>query len=133
MAEFDRIRSQSTTATSAHSTSGPFIQRAPVFNSPLSQTPQVTQGVVLPVVGSAPISDADFNLIMLHKFGVQTIRTGTQQEQETFLTRHNQPPATIPNWQAWNPGSTSMIYNYIVEAFEQFGQSLGATPIVNTI
>ena len=136
MAEYEKIRSNSTAAISAHSTSGPFIQRAPVYNSPLSQpapTQQAPQNVVLPVVGSAPISDADFNLIMLHKFGVQTIRTGTQQEQETFLTRHNQPPATIPNWQSWNPGASSMIYNYIVEAFEQFGQSLGATPIVSTI
>jgi hypothetical protein len=136
MAEYEKIRSQRTPAISAHSTSGPFIQRAPIYNSPLSQltpTQQAPQGVVLPVVGSAPLRDADFNLIMHHKFGVQNIRTGTQQEQETSLTRHNLPPATIPNWQSWNPGGSSMIYNHIIEAFEQFGQSLGATPIVSTI
>jgi hypothetical protein len=136
MAEFGRIRSQSTPAIYSHSPSGPFIQRAPIYNSPLSQlapTQQAPQRVVLPVVGSTPISNADFNLIMHHKFGVQNIRTGTLQEQETSLTRHNLPPATIPNWQSWNPGGSSMIYNYIIEAFEQFGQSLGATPIVSTI
>jgi hypothetical protein len=136
MAEYEKSRSQRTPAISSHSASSPFIQRAPNYNSPLLQpapTQQAPQRVVLPVVGSAPISDADFNLIMLHKFGVRTIKTGTQQEQETFLTRHNQPPATIPNWQSWNPGGSSMIYNHIIEAFEQFGQSLGATPIVNTI
>lgn len=111
------------------------IQRIPNRNlsSPGSTSAGPQAAPPLPVVGSTPISDADFRLIMDRKYGVTTISTGTQSEQEASLTRHGLPAAAIPNWQSWSPGSSSIIYNYIVEAFDTFDQGFGAVPNVSSI
>jgi len=134
MAYFERAKGKS--GASRGKQSKAFFQRASNPGSSLLANPSVMPlqpQVTLPVVGKAPISRGDFNLIMTHKFGVKTIKTGTKKEQEKALTRHKLPPATLPGWQAWDPGSSSMIYNYMVKAFETFGQSFGATPKVSKI
>ncbi|BAZ37711.1 hypothetical protein NIES4101_36340 [Calothrix sp. NIES-4101] len=77
-----------------------------------------------------------FETTMQQRFGVQSIRNGTFAEQAASLTRHNLPPADDvlrPLWQPWNPGSSTTLYQNIVDAFDTFQREFGAIPPVSEI
>lgn len=112
----------------------PSIQRVPA-SSGLSGQSQLTP-VIAPQVRYRPtgtITRAEFDNYVQTYFGVSSIHTGTQPEQEQRITRHGVPPPTIPTWQSWDPGSASEDYTSIIDGMEQMINGLGALPQVNTI
>lgn len=77
-----------------------------------------------------------FEEIMLRRFGVSRIVTGSMQEQILRLTPHGGAPLggiLLPNWQQWDPGPSSPVYSWIIESFEDFSMSIGGVPLVQEI
>ena len=84
---------------------------------------------------AAPMSRTDFEKEM-RKFGVTRIATGTEAEQRSLSTPPGGAPSggiTLPNWQAWDPGSSSPAYRSIVDGFEDFEARVGGYPPVTEI
>ncbi len=73
---------------------------------------------------------------MRRRFGVTQIRTGTQREQESRLTPQSGKPSrgiSISNWQSWDPGSDSSVYESIIQGFEDFNWGIGGVTRVTEI
>ena len=72
----------------------------------------------------------------MRRFGVTRIATGTEAEQTSLSTpRGGAPPSgiTLPNWQSWDPGTSSPVYRSIVDSFEDFEARVGGYPAVTEI
>jgi hypothetical protein len=70
------------------------------------------------------------------RFGITTIRIGTMREQiqEFMRTNHGiTTPANLPNWQSWDPGAQSPVYDSIIAGFSDFSTATGGIPPVTTI
>jgi hypothetical protein len=77
-----------------------------------------------------------FERTMRNRWGVSSIVTGTRERQTTEATpRGGAPPGGIvlPNWQSWDPGAASEVYNQIVDTFDDFAAAIGGVPAVNEI
>ena len=68
----------------------------------------------------------DFEKVLKEQYRVQSITTGTFRDQAVGDMDESK-------WQSWDPGSSSTIYTWIVEAFRNFETVLGGTPPVNKI
>ena len=68
----------------------------------------------------------EFDRIMKDRYRVKTIRTATFQDQSFGDMQESQ-------WKAWDPGSSSMVYNWIVEAFVNLEKTFGGLPEVKDI
>jgi len=73
-----------------------------------------------------PMNRAEFDRIMKDRYRVTNIRTGTFQDQAFGDMKQDE-------WKAWDPGSSSMVYNWIVEALANFEKSFGGFPDVKEI
>ena len=98
---------------------------------------QAAGGAVSPTA-SAPtaMTEAEFERIARRKYGIRTIRTGTEAEQTAAVASRIRPTApaiTLPHWQSWNPGTSSQVYDLILESFEGFPSSIGGVPAIQTI
>jgi hypothetical protein len=75
----------------------------------------------------------EFEQYVRARYGVTDVHTGTQNEQEQRLTRHNMPAQTIQGWQTWDPGIQSADYTSIVLGIEDMLRVFGAMPQLKTI
>ena len=85
---------------------------------------------------AATMSRTEFEDVMRRRFGVTRIATGTEAEQTSLSTpRSGAPPGgiTLPNWQSWDPGTSSPAYRSIVDSFEDFEARVGGYPAVTEI
>ncbi len=85
---------------------------------------QIPQGV---------ISRQDFEQYVINYYGVQTVQTGTKQEQEQSIIRPNMPAPSIPGWQPWDPGTSSEDYAHIIRAIEDVVNSFMSVPVIRRI
>lgn len=111
-------------------------QPGTVYRHPRSRSPTPDPNLLnAPPAAAATMSRTDFEEAM-RRFGVTRIATGTQAEQASLLTpRGGAPPGgvTLPNWQSWDPGTSSPAYRSIVDSFEDFEARLGGYPVVTEI
>jgi hypothetical protein len=83
---------------------------------------------------SGPMTRQQFELEMRNRFGVFTIRTlNSEAEQRTFQGTDITDTRPFPNWQRWDPGGASAVYQDIVDAFEAVNHSFNGFPRVNEI
>jgi len=114
-------------------TSGtPVIQRQP-RPVPVAPLPTVTPVITQRYRPTGSITRTEFDNYVRTHFGVGDIHTGTQQEQEQRSTRRNIPTVTIPNWQRWDPGTSSDDYTSIINGIENMADVLGAIPTITSI
>ncbi len=73
-----------------------------------------------------PLTRAEFEKIMMQRYRVKRIRTGTFQEEQFGDMQE-------ADWHTWDPGVASSTYTWIVEAFQQFEATFGGTPPVEEI
>lgn len=73
-----------------------------------------------------PMMRAEFDKVMKDRYGVTDIRTGTFQDQAFDDMKQE-------DWKAWDPGSSSTVYNWIIEAFVNFEKAFGGLPPVKKI
>ncbi|PPL00685.1 hypothetical protein [Parapedobacter indicus] len=113
----------------------PFFQPAlsPLGNQVLQRNPQRQPNPLFRSIPEGEISRVEFDRYLMDYFGVQDIHTGTQDEQEMSLTRHGRPAPSIPNWQSWNPGTSSADYAHIIRAIEAVAATFGAIPTIRTV
>jgi hypothetical protein len=86
--------------------------------------------------GARGMSRIVFEQTMKRRFLVNRIAAGTMQEQATSLTPRGGAPAggiQLPNWQAWDPGPSSVVYDRILESLENFATSIGGVPQIQEI
>lgn len=76
---------------------------------------------------------ADFERVAARRYGVGTVRTGTQAEQEAALTPNGgtTAPIHIPNWQPWEP--QGLDFQHILDAFDDVAGAFGGIPPVREI
>lgn len=121
----------------SHTGSGamPFFQPAlsPLRNQVGQRSPQRQPDPLFRSVPQGEISRAEFDQYLRDYFGVQDIHTGTQTEQEVSLTRHGRPAPSIPNWESWDPGTSSADYAHIIQAIEDVAATFGAIPTIRTV
>lgn len=110
----------------------------PEINQAIAALPPKTRSIIrkhllsstgIPtVIGSVPgeMSRAQFEKIMKDRYRVKIIRTGTFDEQSQLDLKKD-------SWKAWHPGSSSIIYDWIVEAFAKFEKTFGGSPPVKEI
>ena len=80
---------------------------------------------------AGPMTRVEFDRVMSATYGVTTIRTGTEAQQ---VAHHGMPAGTtLPGWQSWDPGASSDVYQYIIDAFANFNTSFNGFPQVNEI
>lgn len=127
-------RKVNNTSSIVHGVSGstPVIQRQP-RPVPVSPLPTVTPIITQRYRPTGSITRHEFDHYVNTNFGVADVHTGTQQEQEQRSTRRNAPPATIPTWQRWDPGTASDDYTSIINGIENMADVLGAIPTITTI
>ncbi len=115
---------------------------AQTIHSPTSQAVRaigpVAAGLYRQQQTSIPtgMSRTEFEHIMRTRFKVDRIATGTEAEQRDRLTpRGGVPPGgiTLPNWQSWDPGTNSEIYDSIVDGMEDFIREIGGLPSIREI
>lgn len=76
---------------------------------------------------SGTITRTKFDQFMQHRFGVSRIFTGTFQDQQI-------PGLTEGMWgHPWDPGPSSEIYSWIIEAFNNMAIQMGGLPPVDEI
>ena len=80
-----------------------------------------------------PMTRADFDKTMRDEFGVFLIKTGTLADQRKELGLTKRPQVVLPNWKSWDPGTSSDVYQNIVDSFEQFNTEFSGFPTVNSI
>ncbi len=73
-----------------------------------------------------PMSRAEFERLLKRRYRVKDIHTGTFQEQKFGDMKQ-------ADWNSWDPGASSSIYTWIVEAFQNFESSFSGVPPVDTI
>jgi hypothetical protein len=80
---------------------------------------------------------ADFDTAMASRFGVIDVHTGEYGEQEQMVDTR---PGITPNpgltpamWHRWDPGSSSVIYRYIIEGVLDFASQIGGVPEVKHV
>jgi hypothetical protein len=88
------------------------------------ERPDAAQTHAPAAVAPQPMNRAEFDKIMKDRYRVTSIRTGAIQDQ---------PHMNQNQWKAWDPGSSSEVYNWIVEAFVNFEKSFGGLPDVKEI
>jgi hypothetical protein len=106
-----------------------------VYRQPRSRSPAPEPNLLNALPAAATMSRTDFEEAM-RRYGVGRIVTGTQTEQASLLTPQGGAPrggVTLPNWQSWDPGTSSPAYRSIVDSFEDFEARLGAYPVVTEI
>jgi hypothetical protein len=111
----------------------PLLQRAPLRSAPAVSN-QAAQRQAQAAAG--PMTRARFEQVVAVHFGVASVRTGTQSEQEDRLTPiGGMPPGGIhiPAWQSWDPGAGSETYQAIVDAFTDTAAAFGGVPPVREI
>jgi Domain of unknown function (DUF4157) len=120
-------------------------KRSAVFQQPFTASlPQVARQTrpnsqsASPSVTSSPspMTRAEFEVTVLQRFGVLTVRTGTLQEQEQQSMRRGAPtpPRIDPAaWHSWDPGSSSEIYRWIISSLENVSANFGGIPGVREI
>jgi hypothetical protein len=79
-----------------------------------------------PPVSAAPMTRTAFDKVMTDKYRVKTIRTATFADQQFG-------DMDVAQWKAWDPGSSSLTYTWIVEAFQSFEAQFGGLPPVTKI
>jgi hypothetical protein len=79
---------------------------------------------------SKTISRTTFEKIMKDRFGIGDIHTGTYDEQAGRVQ-----PAVLPkpNWEEWDPGQSSEVYQQIIDVFNNAARVMGGLPQVNKI
>lgn len=106
------------------------------FFSPASLTSYKQAGPARPArclpAPSGVISRTDFDRHLLECFGISDVRTGTLADQQASLTLNGRIP-DLPDWQSWDPGTSSSGYSDIIQAFEDMYNSFGGLPTVRTV
>ena len=111
---------------------GEHIDRMPL---PQNSTPAPAAGstsTTPPTVvrtSSGPMQRSEFEERMRSTYGVSTVRTGTLANQNAELTGE----LTASQWQSWDPGTSSIVYRHIVDAFDEFTWTFGGVPRVTTV
>jgi len=112
-------------------------QPGTVYCQPRSRAPAPDPNLLSPAPpAAATLSRTEFEDVMRRRFGVTRIATGTEAEQTSLSTpRGGAPPGgiTLPNWQSWDPGTSSPAYRSIVDSFEDFEARVGGYPEVTEI
>jgi hypothetical protein len=71
------------------------------------------------------------------RYGVQAVAAGTKAQQLEELRAgaagKDHPPADIPAWQAWDPGTSHAVYGDIEAAFDDMARVLGGIPAVREV
>lgn len=67
-----------------------------------------------------------FDNIMKRRYRVTSVQTGTFQDQAFGDMQQS-------NWQAWDPGASSIVYNWIIDAFVNVEHVFGGLPQVKEI
>ncbi len=85
---------------------------------------------------TSPMTRTEFETALKDRFGIQTVRTGTLEEQERRSTRRGAsiPPKIDPAaWKSWDPGSSAEAYGWIVAALDRMATKFGGIPQVREI
>lgn len=85
---------------------------------------------------SVSLTREEFAKEMRRRFGMVQITVGSQAEQEAELTTRGRAPRAgviLPNWQQWDPGSSSQVYSAIINALDNFNQAVGGVPNVREV
>ena len=83
----------------------------------------------VPQAKSAPkqaMTRAEFDLIMADRYRVERVRTGVSEDQ--YLGKEKRT-----DWKEWDPGASSEVYNWIVQAFVDLEKTFGGVPAVKEI
>ncbi len=79
-----------------------------------------------PVGKANAMGRAEFEHLMMQRYRVKDIHTGTFDEQKFGDMKES-------DWHVWHPGSSSSTYTWIVEGFQNFEKTFGGIPPVNKI
>jgi len=85
-----------------------------------------TQTASATAAAPQPMTRAEFDKIMKNRYRVATIKKGTFQDQSFGDMKESE-------WKDWDPGSSSTVYEWIVEAFGNFEKTFGGLPPVKEI
>jgi hypothetical protein len=85
-----------------------------------------TQTPLATAAAPQPMTRAEFDKIMKNRYRVATIRKGTFHDQSFGEMKEDE-------WKDWDPGSSSTVYNWIVEAFGNLEKTFGGLPAVKDI
>lgn len=108
-------------------TGGPGVQRKEDDQAKTAaQTPAPAAAPTAAAATSKPMTRTEFENIMRSRYRVTAVRTGTFQDQAFGNIKKD-------DWQAWDPGASSTVYNWIVEAFVNFEKAFGGLPAVKEI
>ncbi|MEJ2663827.1 MAG: DUF4157 domain-containing protein [Spirochaetia bacterium] len=104
-----------------------------IFRSPQQSTTQTGSsqgtGTTAVNISTGPMSRSEFERRMRTKYGVKNFKTGTYADQNAEVG------VQIPKskWQSWDPGGSSEVYRYILDAFDKFASVFSGIPRVNEI
>jgi hypothetical protein len=97
----------------------------------------VTRLLRTPTTKTAPSARERFETQLRTRWGVSSVRTGTEADQLDEMRRMTPSgapsPSAIPGWQAWEPGTDSHLYEDILAAFDAMSAALGGIPAVNDV
>jgi hypothetical protein len=85
---------------------------------------------------TATMSRADFTHIMTHQLGATRVASGTLQEQTASSTPQGGAAAdgiSLPSWQAWDPGTTSPLYQDLLNSLRHVEARVGGYPEVREV
>jgi hypothetical protein len=97
----------------------------------------VTRLLRVPGTQTAPTARERFEARLRARWGVASVRAGTEADQIAEMRRmtpsDESSPTSITGWQSWDPGSDSPLYDDILAAFEAMGSALGGIPEVRDV
>ncbi len=82
---------------------------------------------------SNPMTKQQFEQTMRNTYGIAAIRAGSITDQIRSMGLNPAVVTTLPNWQSWDPGQQSLIYQYIVDAFADFSHTFSGFPPVTEL
>ena len=111
---------------------GTEVQLAP---DEFDATPDSVTQSLPPEASTGPMTREQFEQTVQQRFGLSRVYTGTFEEQVARLNRLQQPGDQLDatTWSAWDPGSSSPVYQWIVSAFAEFANTFGGVPAVQAI
>jgi hypothetical protein len=85
---------------------------------------------VLRSESTAPLTFVQFTQTMESRFGVKWVYKVTKAQQAAWL---GVPPEELRDWQAWDPGNSSSVYNAIIDSLDAFSATFGGHPLVSAV
>ena len=105
---------------------GPVLQRKE--DDQINAVAHAPAPAVTPAVAGTPqpMTRVQFDAAMKTRYRVAAIKTGSFQDQAFGEMKQT-------DWNAWSPGTSSMVYNWIIDAFANFEKAFGGMPPVKEV